>query len=194
MFLRCPLPPVAVTPDSLRQLYRGGVVPLNRLMTPTTLSGSPVAGGSGTIVVTGSTTNNNPSKPTPPVSAITASFTTSSLSMGDQFLSTLTAAKTFELIQLTTSGSARVRIYGTPSAQLLDMGRPDTTAPNIGTMQALIADVTLDTSPFQWLYTWIPVAANGDSPRTANIYVTVDGIDTVSLPITVTLLYLPNEL
>jgi hypothetical protein len=33
-FLRCPLPPVVVTPDSLRQFYRDGMIPQSRIITP----------------------------------------------------------------------------------------------------------------------------------------------------------------
>jgi hypothetical protein len=34
-FLRCPLPPVQATPDSLRQFYRGGQIPQRRILPPT---------------------------------------------------------------------------------------------------------------------------------------------------------------
>lgn len=189
-FLRCPLPPVAVTPDSLRQYYRGSLIPQNRLMTPSNLSSTSGSGGS-TTAVSGSTTNNTTI--TTVVKALSASVPTPVLNPGDMFFATATMAKTFELLQIAVSSPARVQIYATQSEQTSDAGRPDTSPPSIGTTQNLIADVSLDTSPLSWNMTWIPVGANGDFPRTTNIYVTITNIASLSIPITATLLYVPNE-
>ena len=54
-------------------------------------------------------------------------------------------------------------------------------------------DVTMDTAPYNWLTTWLPVGANGDSPASPLSYVTVDQIASMSGPITVSFSYLPLE-
>lgn len=192
-FLRCPLPPVAVTPDSLRQYYRGSLIPQNRLMTPANLSAG-AGGGTITNNVSGgssTTINNKPVVPNPVV-AQNAAVTTTNLDMGEQFFGIVTMSKTFQLLQVAVSSAARLQLYATAAEQTVDASRPDTTTPPIGVTQGLIADFTLDDAS-SFLCTWIPTGANGDFPRTTNIYVTITNLATTSVVITATLLFVPNE-
>lgn len=118
--LRCPLPQVTVTPDSLRQFNRNGRLPQIRLLTPETLSNS--GGGSGTVINntgagSGTTVNNNtiiasgsnnppgPSSPT----AQNASVTTPLLNPGDQYLNPIPIAKAFAILLISVKiGRAHV--------------------------------------------------------------------------------------
>jgi len=190
-FLRCPLPPVAFTPDSSRQFYKGGNIPQSRLLTPTTLSASPTGAGAATAVTASTSTTTNTKVVTPV--ATNASLTTPVLDSGEAFFGVLTMSKTFDLLQLTTSSAARVRFYATASEQAQDVGRDADTALPAGTSQDIIADVTLDTDPMLWDFTWIPTGTNGDNPRTGLCYVTVENEDVSSVAITVSVLYLPTE-
>lgn len=191
-FLRCPLPPVAFTPDSSRSFYKGGSIPQSRLLTPTTLSASPTgAGAAATVVASTSTTTNT--KVVTPV-ATNASLTTPVLDSGEAFFGVLTMSKTFDLLQITTSAMARVRFYATASEQAQDVGRDADTALPAGTSQDIIADVTLDTDPMLWMFTPIPTGTNGDNPRSNAVYCTVENVDVSSVAITASVLYLPTEL
>lgn len=191
-FLRCPLPPVAFTPDSSRQFYKGGGIPQNRLLTPTTLSASPTGAGAATAVTASTSTTTNTKIVTPV--ATNASLTTPVLDSGEAFFGVLTMSKTFDLLQLTTSSMARVRFYATASEQAQDVGRPDTQPLPAGSSQDIIADITLDTDPMLWDFTAIPTGSNNDNPRSGLSYVTVENVDLSSVAITVSVLYLPTEI
>jgi hypothetical protein len=187
------MPPVNVTPDTLRQFYRGGLIPQSRIMTPSVLSGNNNSTGSVTnTTVVQSTTPGGGVKPTTPT-AQTVSVSTPVLNPGDDYFAVATIAKTFDLISLTTSDVSRVRLYATAMSQSTDVSRGSDEAPPAGVDQGLILDVTLDTAPFYWLCTWVPTGVNGDSPRSSAIYVTVSNVDLASHPITATMMYLPTE-
>jgi hypothetical protein len=57
-----------------------------------------------------------------------------------------------------------------------DLNRDSNTAVEV--TQGLICDVTIDSPPWSWLMTPAPTATNGDFPRTANAYATVNNLDT----------------
>jgi hypothetical protein len=189
--LRCPIPPVAVTPDSLRQFYQGGVIPQMRVLTPP----SAVAGSGGTFIqnttVTTSVASSSSSSSTK-LSATQTSITTATLNPGDQFTGSILLAKSFQLLQVTANSPCRVQLYGTALAQTLDSGRALDAAPNAGVFQNIISDIALDTIPYQWPYQ-NRSGANGDSPQTTLIYITVTNLDVTSDAITVTIQYVPLE-
>jgi hypothetical protein len=192
-FLRCPMPPVGVTPDSLRQYYVRGQVPQFRILTPASSVGG--SGGGGTTVINASSTVTaaagiTPSAPT--VSAVSVSLTTPTLNNNGVFASSIPISKSFQLLKVSANGSCRVQIYGTAVAQSNDSFRGLDVAPLPGTQQDLITDVVLDTSPFQW--SWQNrVGSNADSPQNSIIYMTITNIDVSSTVLTVTLLYVPLE-
>jgi hypothetical protein len=70
------------------------------------------------------------------------------------------------------------------------MSRGLDVAPGAGTAQNIICDVVLDTVPYQWTFQ-NRTGANGESPQTTAIYVTVTNLNTTSSAVTVTLLYVP---
>jgi hypothetical protein len=202
-FLRCPMPPVAVTPDSLRQYYSGGQIPQFRVLTPSDSSFGAGRGG-GTVIIksvssTVSTTSSGSGSPgtgggsgSTGLSALSVSLTTPILSNGNTFFGTIPISKSFQLLSISANNPCRVEIYGTALAQNLDVARALDIAPLPGTQQNLITDVVLDTLPYQW--TWQNrVGANGDSPQQPLAYVTVTNIAVSSVPITITILYVPLE-
>ena len=99
-------------------------------------------------------------------------------------------AKSFIVVQVTTSAFARVELYGTKIAQTLDLSRPVTQGPP-NTTRGLILDVALLTAK-----TWQVldcVGSNDDSTRSATIYVTITNFSTGSGRITASLLFVPEE-
>jgi hypothetical protein len=194
--MRCPVPPTAFTPDTSQQFYRGGTVPQHRVFTPPSLTPTSVTGGSGssgTTINEGSTATNTIINNITTLKTQVASVTTTNLNPGDSFTGVLTMSRIFVLFQVSTSSSARVRLYATQSAQLGDISRASAQAPAYGTTQALIADVYLDTAPYLWLMTPVALGANGDSPTSPQAYVTVDNIGDSSETITASLTYLVLE-
>lgn len=194
--IRCPLPPIfQVSPDNLRQFYQGGQVPQARIFTPnqpvitststTTEFGGSSGGGSGGGGGGGTTPGTSPTSQS-------ASITTGSLSPNAIFTSTLIVAKGFQLLSVSTGSPARVQLYGTAQAQSADSYRGLDVPPPAGTVQNLICDVVLDTSPYQWSFQ-DRVGANADSPQKTTIYVSITNLDITSDFITLTLVFVPLE-
>ena len=95
----------------------------------------------------------------------------------------------FNVLGISVSNPARVRLYATAVSQTSDVTRPSTTAPAFEVTQGLICDVTVDTAPWSWVMTPVPTGANGDFPRMANIYCTVDNADMASEAFTISVQY-----
>ena len=198
-FLRCPLPPIAVTPDSLRQYYSGGQIPQFRILTPTDSASGVGRSGGGTVIIHQSVSSTVGSTPSASGSGSTGtgagstglvaagvSLTTPSLGVGATFMSSVQMSKSFQLLILTADKPCRVEIYGTASAQNSDLGRGLDIAPLPGTQQDLITDVVLDTLPYRW--SWQNrVGANGNNPQDATVYITVtnEGVSTDVITISV---------
>jgi hypothetical protein len=189
--IRCPLPPIAANPDSLRQFYRGGQTPQMRLLPPPALT---TGTGGGTVIqnTTVVTSSSSSSSSSSAIVAVPTSITTAVLNPGQQFAGALTLSRSFQLLALTSNVAARVRLYGTASAQTQDSGRALDVAPSPGTTQNLITDVALDTAPFQWTFQ-NRIGANGDSPQKQTVYLTVTNLSGSSVAITLSLIYVPLE-
>lgn len=195
-FLRCPMPPVAITPDSLRQYYTGGQIPQFRILTPANNNGNGGNSGGTAVIGGGSTATVAPAAGTTPAPAVVAatsvSFTTPTLNPGNAYQAILPMSKSFQLLQLSASNACRVEVYGNGTAQNNDSGRALDAAPLPGSQQDLITDVVLDTVPYKWTFQ-NRVGANSDSPQQSLIYITVSNIDVSSTTITITLFYVPLE-
>jgi hypothetical protein len=100
-------------------------------------------------------------------------------------------AKSFIVVQVTTSAFARVELYGTKIAQTLDLSRPVTQGPS-NTTSGLILDVALLTAK-----TWQVldcVGSNDDNTaRSSTIYITVTNLSTGAGKITASLVFVPEE-
>lgn len=190
-YIRCPLPPISVTPDSLRQYYVGGQVPQFRVLTPTNNNN----GGGSTTTITNnitSTAASSSSTTSTSIAAKTISLNTAVLNPGDVYFGSLSVSRSFQLLSISTSSPCRIEIYGSAIAQNLDAGRNLDEAPIPGTQQDLITDVVLDTNPYQW--SWQNrIGHNSDNPQNAVAYITVTNIDVISEAITITLIYAPLE-
>ena len=178
--------------DTLLGYHLGGQIPQYRIpVPPSQTGGTSTATSFGTAIVTGggtssSTTTNNPAK------SQTTSIATPVINPSNQFTGILTMAKAFVVLTVTVNAAARVRLYSTASAQNVDRTRPITQGPGYGTEQGIIGDIVLDTAPVVWQAENM-VGCNGDSPQTANVYLTVDNIGLASTAITVTILYVPIQ-
>lgn len=190
--IRCPLPPVSATPDSLRQFYIGGQIPQARLLisddsddTKTTTS-TTVKTTNNVTVSTGNATQST-------ISAKQASIKTGVLNENGQFVTALNISKSFQLLFASSSNPCRIRIYGTALAQNNDLARDLNTSPIPGITQNIITDMILDNAPYQW-YFQNRVGNNSDSPQKSLIYVTISNIVNSSTAITVTIGYVPLEI
>ena len=183
------LPGTFPSSDTLTGFHLGGKIPQWRIPVPS----GPTAGGAGsstsTTVVSSSsssTTTNNPPK------AQTASITTPVINPGSTYTGVVTMAKAFVVLQVTVNVAARVRLYSTATAQTIDMFRPITQGPGYGTEQGIIGDVVLDTAPVVWQAVDM-VGANGDSPQSTTVYITVDNISQASEAVTISIVYVPIQ-
>lgn len=191
-FLRCPLPPVPGDPDTLRQYYRGGLVPQDRIMTSLPLSQSPTGGGSkSTAVVSSSSSSSTTTTTTTTIGTVkTASATTPTLAVAQTYTMTIGTSTVFVPLVVTVTGPARVELYGTLSAQMADLFRANTTSPGPGTEQCLLLDVSIDTSPYTWVVTPTLPASNNDAPTQSLSYISITNIAGLTQSITVSIQYL----
>lgn len=196
-YLRCPLPPVSVTPDSLRQFYKGGEVPQARILTPSPLTGGSSGGSSSTTtVVTG---GGSSSASTSAPAAQSTSIITPVLDPGNQYVAVVQIAKAFTVLRVGVNSAARVELYSTQAAQTVDMSRPASfgsvnNPPPAEIQSQVICDLYLDTiDKFSWVPAWSITGVNGDSPQTTSAYATVTNIGSGSNPIAVTISYVPLE-
>ena len=184
--MRCPVPLTAFNHDASTQFYRGGGIPQFR-----TFAGQPLSNNynSGAVPISTTTTVESGGSTTPTPTIMTGSVATPVLNPGQSYLGVVTMPKVFNLISLSATAAARIRVYATRAAQISDNGRGITSALNFQTTQGVYADVNLTSSPFLWLMTPVPTLANGDAPTASVAYVTVNNDQATSTAIIVTLSY-----
>lgn len=192
-YRRCPLPPFSATVDTMRQFDESGKIPTRRVIPlPVQVSGQ---GTSITNVtqVTNSTSGGGSSGGGTTLASATVSLAVPALSPGQSYTATLTMAKSFQPLLLTSTNPVEVRMYGTAVSQAGDGPRATDTAPPFEVTVGLFTDIVFDTAPYQW--TWQNrIAANGDSPQSKNIYVTViNPTESGLTPTNITITYLPLE-
>ncbi len=173
-FIRCPLPPFNATVDTLRQFNESGKTPTRRVI-PLPVVTSASGGGSvtNTTVINqgGGGSGGSTVVPTKLVSAA-VTLNVSALTPGGIFMATVTMAKSFQLLQLTSSAPLEIRMYGDAITQGGDVPRATDTAVPFETVPGIITDIVFDTAPFQW--NWQNrIGANADPVQNTNIYVTV---------------------
>lgn len=194
-YIRCPIPPLNVNTDTLRQFDEGGAIPSRRVLP---LPISTVAGGGGTViqnttVIASSTGGGSSSGGAASLTAASVTINVPALAPNTTYTTKVSMAKAFQLLQVTANQSLEFRLYASALSQGADISRSTDTSPAFTTTSGLITDIVFDTNPYQW--TWQNrVAANADSPQTSDIYVTVispaaSGIS----PATITISYLPLE-
>ena len=174
-YIRCPLPPFNATSDTLRQFNENGKVPTRRVIP---LPVATVVGGGNNITNTsvisqggGGSGGGSVVVPTKLVSA-TLTLNIPALTPGGIFLATVTMAKSFQLLQLTSSAPLEIRMYGDAITQGGDVPRATDTAVPFETVPGIITDIVFDTAPFVW--SWQNrIGANADPVQNTNIYVTV---------------------
>lgn len=185
--MRCPLPILgAATPDALRSYFLDGQVPQVRLMTPQTTAPSTASGSTTTFSSSSSSGGGSGTA----LATSTATITTATIGPSSKFTGVIQLSRTFQLVSIAVNGPARIELYGTATAQTSDISRGLDVAPGAGTLQNIICDVVLDTLPYQWSFQ-NRTGANGNSPQTPSIYVTITNLAATSAALTVTLTYVP---
>lgn len=195
-FIRCPLPPFNATVDTLRQFNESGKIPTRRVIP---LPVSTASGGGGSVTNTtvinqgGGSSGGSTVVPTKLVSA-TITLNVPALTPGGIFTATVTMAKSFQPLQLTSSAPLEVRMYGDAITQGGDIPRVTDTAVPFETVPGIITDVVFDTAPFQW--NWQNrIGANTDPVQNTNIYITVINPSQIvgSASAILSILFLPLE-
>jgi hypothetical protein len=191
VFLRCPIPPVWNTSsDSLRQFYHNHEVPQVRLFNPPSENGR----GGGTTInnynTTGTASSGGSSSSVTTLAITQTSYNSPSLGPNASYSGSFTMSKAFQLMTLSASTPCRVRLYGNATAQSNDAYRGIDVAPPAGTMQGIICDVMLDTSPLIWQFQ-DRIGSNSDTPNTSTVYITVTNTDVITESVRVTFQYVP---
>lgn len=191
-YLRCPLPPIWTTPpDTLRQFYHKNSVPQVRLFNPpSTTAGSGGGTTINNVTVSSSSASSGGTTTTTTLSIKQTSLSTPSINQNDKYTGSFTLSKAFQLLTLSASAPCRVQLYTTANIQSSDSYRGLDVPPPAGSAQGIICDVALDTAPLLWNFQ-DRVGANGDSPNTSTIYITVTNLDTISESFTITFSYVP---
>jgi hypothetical protein len=172
-FIRCPLPPFNATVDTMRQFNEDGKIPTRRVI-PLPIS---IAGGGGGSITNTSVVNEGGGSSSSTViqtklASATVTLNVPALTPGGIFTATVTMAKSFQLLQLTSSAPLEIRMYGDAITQGGDVPRATDTAVPFETVPGIITDVVFDTAPFQW--NWQNrIGANADAVQNTNIYITV---------------------
>jgi hypothetical protein len=126
----------------------------------------------------------------------TATITTASLAAGAQATGTVALGKSCEIIAVSSPDSYpfRLRLYSTAAARTADLSRPPTSLPAAGTEHQVILDLLLNADTgYDWICSPRADGSNGDEPPAANLYYTLDNLDTVSRVISVDILHLTTE-
>jgi hypothetical protein len=196
-YIRCPLPPFNIDPDTLRQFDERGKTPTRRVI-PLPQQQS---GGSGTTTINQNTTviqqggsgGSGSGGGTSGLSVATVAFNVPTLAPGATFMITISMAKSFQLLQLATSQPCEVRLYGTNVAQVVDIARSTDEPVPYEVFPGIITDVVLDSPPYQW--SWQnQVGRNADAVTGTSIYATVVNPSSGGIgPGVVTVTYLPME-
>lgn len=196
-FIRCPLPPFAVNIDTTRQFNESGKIPARRVIP---LSAASQLGGTSSteaVVTAGSgSSGGGSSGGSTKFTAKTIRISIPLLAPSAAYKTTVSAlaAKTFQLLQISSTQALEIRLYGDPNTQSQDIVRPTNGVVPFPVMDDLITDVVLDTVPYIW--TWQNrIGANAASPIQSSVYLTaVNPSSTMSaLAAAVTLTYLPLE-
>lgn len=190
--LRCPAPPINVSPDNLRQYYRGGQAPQYRVLSPPTLSSMASGAGGSTVTNIVASSSTSTTTTTAPIVQTTA-LVTPALIVGQVYPTIIQIAKAFQCMRIAVSAPARVELYKTAATQNADLSRPFTQAVVIGTENGIIADwYLLQSSELDWICSPDVPGSNGDSPQTSSIYITVTNIGASATTIVVTISFVPT--
>ena len=194
-YIRCPLPPFNATSDTLRQFNEGGKVPTRRVI-PLPVSTTSGGGGSvtNTTVISQSGGSSGSTVVQTKLVSATVTLNVPALTPGGIFTATVTMAKSFQLLQLTSSAPLEIRMYGDAITQGGDVPRATDSAVPFEIVPGVITDVVFDTAPFIW--SWQNrIGANADPVQNTNIYVTVINPSQIvgSASASISIQYLPLE-
>jgi hypothetical protein len=182
------LPGIFPSSDNLVGYHIGGKAPQYRIPVPAQApaQGAGSTSTTTTIVTSSSSTTNNPA------TSQTASISTATISPGATYTGVITMAKAFVLLNLSVSAAARIELYSTLAAQSSDLHRPSTIGPGYATEQGIITDIVLDTAPYVWQAVNV-IGANGDTPQTQNIYVSLTNLSAASQTYVVSIQFVPVQ-
>ncbi len=168
----------------------GGKAPQYRIPLPSTTNTSS---GSTTTVVSSSTSSSSSTTTNNPPTASTASITTPVLVIGSTFQGTMLLAKSFYLYKVAVNAPTRLRLYSTAVARSADVSRTVSTPAGLGTVQGLVAEFNLDTTPVVWQTDPAVFGSNGDTPQSTSVYANITNIGSANQTINVTLTYVPLQ-
>lgn len=192
--LRSPSPPINVSPDNLRQYYRGGQAPQYRVLSPPTLTAQAAAAGGATTttVVSGGSSSTTTVVTSP--TAQTVGLVTPGLTVGQVYSTVIQIAKAFDVLAFGVNAPARIRLYKTAATQAADLSRTLTQRVPISTQNGIICDMSLQNSnEFSWKCSPDFPGSNGDSPQSTAVYATITNIGAATAAIALTITYVSWE-
>lgn len=191
-YIRCPLPPFNAGPDTLRQFNENGKTPTRRVipLPESTMNGGGGSVSNTTIIQQGG----SGSSTAPKLISASVAIAVPPLAPGEAFMAFAAAAKSYQLLQLSSTEALEVRLYADAATQGADTPRDTDTAVPYEVVPGVITDVVFDTAPYVW--NWQNrIGANADGPQTLNLYISVinpsDLTGTSNAVVTVT--FLPLE-
>lgn len=120
-----------------------------------------------------------------------SSYTTASLAPGAAEAGTVNLGKAYELLKVTTTGAARVRLYSTAAARDADAARPSTQDPT--GQHGLVAEVITEAGALAVVMAPIPTGANLEAAPTAAAFVSITNLGASAAALTVEFAHLTLE-
>jgi len=175
-YIRCPLPPFNTSADVLRQYDESGKVPTRRVI-PLPVQ---IPTGTGTtktitnVLVTAAQTASGTSSTSSgtTLAPMTLTVAVPALAPGQIASRAVAAAKSFQLMKVTASAAVEVRLYGSTTAQTIDLARATDQPVAFEVVQNVITCVVFDTPPYSWDFQ-NRAGKNSDSTPSSTLYVNV---------------------
>jgi len=164
--------------DTLLGFHLGNQIPQWRIPVPPPVLTGNSTSTSTTTVISGSSTTT-----TTKLSQKTQSVATPTISPSQVYTGSVTLSTAYALNSISSATPVRVRVYTSASAQSTDLSRPITQGAGFGTIQGLVCDVNLDTTPVVWALDPVPVAIGTN----ATSYISITNTSSSSVAINVTL-------
>lgn len=190
--IRCPLPPLNIGPDTLRQFDESqGIAPKRRVIPLPAQTGlsSAVQTVTKTTTVVSSTSSSSTSTA---LTTKTVTYNSPILAIGGSDLQVITMAKSYQLISVVANNPCEMRLYGSTNSQVADFGRATDAPLAAELLSNMVTDLVFDTAPYTW--SWQNrVGVNSDSLQSTNCYITVFNTGASPAQIQITIVFLPLE-
>lgn len=120
-----------------------------------------------------------------------ATLTTPAIGRETPHQARITLGRFYQLLEITTSAPARVRLFVSPEGQAADLLRPPGT--QVVLTNGVVLDFVTSVDRLSWPLSPMVAGASMEAPTTPDIPITVERYDTETGPVTVTFTYFQTE-